>query len=236
MTGDGSNKEERTKQSGSRDSTPQSEKKSSTPGAPFDVERVALIDVDMQHDFVTGSGAHAVREAAEIVEPAKKLIRFAKEHGISTLSTKLVYPKDHAFGKSQPYCVEGSEGSRKIDECMYPKTRRVIFTAETKANLFTGDQIIFERAVDNPLMAEDFTALLKQIMDRTAIVFGAPLHTTVKQVVIGLRNLQIPTLVASDVVAPRSGKNVEKAIEEMLEAGAEMITSENLLSGCVQIL
>jgi nicotinamidase-related amidase len=217
---------------GKEASSPEIKKSSS---APFDVSSVLFFDIDTQKDFMEENGANPVKDAAEILEPIRKLIRFTREYDGAVVSLKIIFPAAHNFGRQTPHCVAGTPGCGKIEASLFPKIKRVRW-GEPGAKIAAGIQVIFERVMLNPWQMPGWKELIASTQARTAIVFGVSTTSTLRDLVVGLRDQEFSVLIVSDAVAPRRGKNVDTALNDMLDSGAEVVNLDSLLSGSVQVI
>ena len=88
-------------------------------GTAFDVERPALLIVDMLNDFCKEPGCMVLPEGVETIEPTQKLIAAFREKDLPIIYINDCHRKgkyDKEFEKRSPHCIEGTWGAQVIDE------------------------------------------------------------------------------------------------------------------------
>lgn len=96
----------------------------------------ALIVVDVQNDFVTGS--LAVPDGAAVVSPINRAAALFAERGLPVAATRDWHPPDHCSFRDQggpwpPHCVAGTEGAGYVPALRLPMDVLHVFKATTSA-------------------------------------------------------------------------------------------------------
>lgn len=201
----------------------------------------ALVVVDLQNDFLPG-GALAVKDGFSIMPVINQLLEFPFD---LILGTKDWHPTDHtsfaiSHGKKDHdqiqvngcllhlwpiHCVQGTYGAEFSDRWNFHKIKKE-FHKGTQKN---GDS--FSVFYDDPL--HHTTGLHEYLQDKEIkdLYFaGLTTEYCIKYSVLDAVKLGYHTYVIIDACKPINVKigDEKKAIQEMLEAGAQIINSKNL--------
>ena len=92
-----------------------------------DPKATALIVVDMQNDFVKPGGKLVVPDAAKTIPAIRRLLDFAREHGLAVFFTQDTHGKDDPeFAIWGQHVVEGTWGWQIVEELTPREGERVI--------------------------------------------------------------------------------------------------------------
>lgn len=96
----------------------------------------ALIVVDVQNDFVTGS--LAVPDGVAVVPPINRATALFAERGLPIAATRDWHPPNHCSFRDQggpwpPHCVAGTEGAGYVPALRLPMDTLHVFKATTPA-------------------------------------------------------------------------------------------------------
>ena len=179
----------------------------------------ALIIVDLQNDFCPG-GALPVPEGDQVIPALNDYIKIFKKAKAGIFATRDWHPPNHVSFKAQggpwpPHCVQNTQGARFHPDLKLPRNTIVVSKA---MNPLKENYSGFEGA-------ELSNALREQGVARV-FVGGLATDYCVKNTVLDARKLGFdPVLLldASRGINVRSG-DVAKAIDEMMESGAEQAT------------
>jgi nicotinamidase/pyrazinamidase len=184
----------------------------------------ALIVVDMQRDFMPG-GALPVPEGDKIIPRLNQYTRLFSSLGLPVFFTRDWHPPDHISFKEQggvwpPHCVQNTEGALFHKDLFIPQDNRFIISKGTSKDFdaYSG----FQGTV--------LDSLLKERGIRRVFVGGVATDYCVKNTVLGAINLGYEAFLLLDGI---KGVDVnpgdsERAIEEMLRAGAVGISIEDI--------
>ena len=197
------------------------------------MKNLFFFDIDTQNDFILKTGTLYVPGAERIVHKLRRLFDFAAKNEISVISTMDTHMADDPeFEEFPPHCIKGTDGWRKLDDTSFP--RPLIFTTTpVDRNLLDcvrkNRQIIVEKntfdVFSNPVMER-----LTRALPPRAIVFGVATEYCVKKAVLGLRRLNIQTVVVDDAIRAIAPKTEKEAIAEMKAAGANFIPLADTLN------
>ena len=190
------------------------------------MKNLFFFDIDTQNDFMLKTGALYVPGAERIVAKLRRLFDFAANNEVSIISTMDTHTADDPeFADFPPHCVKGTDGWRKLDDTLLPHPL-VFSTSSVDRNLSDcvrkNRQIIVEKntfdVFSNPVMER-----LTRALPPRAIVFGVATEFCVKKAVLGLRRLDVQTVVVEDAVRAITPKAEKEAINEMKAAGASFV-------------
>jgi len=192
--------------------------------------RQVLIDVDTQYDLLKGDGANHDRMLSNI----RRLFAWCRVRDIPVISTTLAYRQDYTgeeFADSEPVCIEGSPGQKKIRYSMLNNS--VVFGPDNRLDLprhLLGDyhQIIFERRCSDPFGHPRTDRLLTELRAERFIICGVGLEAAVKDVALGLlcrdRNVSLVLdAIDSSNISPNS-----LTVRKLEAKGAKLITTAGL--------
>src|SRR2546421_7534265 len=188
----------------------------------------ALIVVDVQNDFCPG-GALAVAQGDEVVAPLNKLIEEFLKRGEPVYKTRDWHPEKTkhfaAYGGTWPiHCVQNSHGAEFHPDLLDdPRITIISKGFDERADGYSG--------FDGTQLAQ----LLHDEGVEEVLVGGLATDYCVKQTVLdgvheGFKVKALADAMRAVNVQPDDG---EKAVEEMREAGAEIVGNEAKAAGTV---
>ncbi len=189
--------------------------------------RLVFLDVDTQVDFMLPSGKLHVPQAEEIIPNLAKLMLWARAHTIPVISSADTHaPDDPEFARWPPHCVVGTPGQRRIPETLFPDGMVV----ESRPGAFQAlqqwvGQIIVEKSMYDFTTNVNFDAILASLGQPRFVVFGVATEYCVLSAVLALRKRSLPIALVLDAIKPVSEEGGKKAIEEMVAAGARLVTT-----------
>ncbi|WP_333784153.1 nicotinamidase [Thermocrinis sp.] len=184
----------------------------------------ALIVVDVQKDFMPG-GALPVPEGDKVVQPLNKYIELFSERGLPVFFTRDWHPENHISFKGYggvwpPHCVQDTEGAQFHPDLIIPSDNKFIISKGTSRDFdaYSG----FQGTI--------LDSLLKERGIKRIFVGGVATDYCVKNTVLGGINLGYFAFLLLDAIKGVDVKpgDSEKAIEEMLSAGAVCLTYQEL--------
>jgi nicotinamidase/pyrazinamidase len=182
----------------------------------------ALLIIDFQNDFTAG-GALEVPEGDQIAEPVKRLA----DHFDVVVATRDWHPPDHASFETEGgpwpvHCVQGTPGAD-----FHPAMERIALTAVVDVGRGRDDEGYsgFEKS--------DLAAILRDHGVDAVYVCGLATDYCVRASAIDACNEGFDVTVVADAVR---GVEVhpgdsERALREMREAGARIVSSDQVLAG-----
>jgi len=189
--------------------------------------RLVFLDVDTQVDFMFPSGKLYVPHAEEIIPNLAKLMLWARGHRIPIVSSADTHaPNDPEFAQWPPHCVAGTSGQRRIAETFF----RDAVVVENRPGAFQapqqwGGQLIVEKSVYDVSTNVNFDAILASLGQRHFVVFGVATEYCVRWAVRALRKRNLPVALVVDAIKPVTEEGGQKAIEEMVAEGVQLVTT-----------
>jgi nicotinamidase/pyrazinamidase len=189
---------------------------------PVDCQTEALIIVDVQNDFCPG-GALAVPRGDEVVPVINRLL---ERHWLS-VATKDWHPADHCSFESRggpwpPHCVQGTAGAELHPELDATKIRLVITKgSHPDRDAYSGFQ------------GTELAKILREKGVNRVVVCGIATDYCVRATAHDALQEGFEVLVLEDAirgVEVQPGDS-QRALEELRQAGAEVIISSDLRFG-----
>ena len=177
--------------------------------------RDALIVVDMQKDFITGS--LAVKGAQKIIEPVNRYIELFSSAGCPLFFTRDWHPENHISFRENggiwpKHCVQNTEGARFHEDLRIPKDNLFIISKGTDPGFdaYSGFQ------------GTDLHQLLQERGIKRIFLCGIATDYCVKHTALGGINLGYQTFILLDAVkgVDLEPGDSERALEELYETGA----------------
>jgi nicotinamidase/pyrazinamidase len=199
---------------------------------PTQSDRLVFLDVDTQVDFMLPHGRLYVPHAEEIIPNLARLMGWASEHQIPIISSADTHGVDDPeFALWPPHCVVGTPGQRLIRETHFPEA----VVVENRPGVFRlpqawAGQIIVEKPVYDFSSNVNFDAILASLGRPRFVVFGVATEYCVRSDVLALRKRNLPVALVVDAIKPIDEGGGRKAMAEMVSAGAEVVTTEEVCS------
>lgn len=193
-------------------------------------DKDALIVVDIQVDFLPG-GALAVKNGETVISPLNDYIKIFSGASLPIFFTRDWHPRNHISFKENggpwpPHCVMDTPGA------MFPK--ELLMPADNIHIISNG----MKNEVDAYSAFQDaqLSAILREKSVRRVYIGGLATDYCVKNTVLGALSLGFEAVVLLDAIRGidlNSGDS-EKAVKQMLCAGAIGITIQDCISEMVQ--
>jgi len=202
-----------------------------------------LWDVDTQADFVHGTGRLAVPGAEEVVPNMARLVRWAREAGITHVASvddhDLADPEISAtpdFERTYPpHCLHGTPGAEKIPETAQEDPLPIVETPYAPgaiADLVRGRReiLILKRSFDvftNP----NAGAVVDALDPSEVIVFGVATDVCDHAAIVGLLGLGRSVAFVEDASRGLSDERVAACLAKWREAGVRFVTTDDVVAG-----
>ncbi len=191
---------------------------------------IGLLIVDVQNDFCPG-GALAVPEGDQVVPVLNRVAEWVKARGGTITASRDWHPRNTQHfaefgGKWNPHCVQGTQGAEFHPELRLPEGTIII----SKGTSTTDDGYsAFEGHTDE---GKTLLELLSERGVETLLVGGLATDYCVRASVLDALKHGFRVKVLTDAIR---GVNLQpddsaRALMEMKQAGAELISSKQLLS------
>lgn len=183
----------------------------------------SLIIVDVQNDFCPG-GALAVKNGDKVVSILNRYIEYFQAVRAPIFATRDWHPKNHISFKERgglwpPHCMQGSKGANLHPELKLPYASTVISKG------FLPDQDAY-----SGFQGTDLEVRLKEKGVKRVFVGGLATDYCVKNTVLDALGQGFETFLLTDAIRAVEVKkgDAQRAVEEMVQAGAKKITIKNL--------
>lgn len=191
-----------------------------------------FLDVCTQRDYLMPGGARVCANAADVLSNLKRLMAFARWEKAPTLSCVEARRPDEVRGVANPDCVLGTAGQQKLGCTLLPH-RMVIESNNSLAIpldiLEHVQQAILIKRHRDPFTNPKLDRLLTEMPARRFIVFGVPLESSIRLLILGLLlRLRQVTLVA-DACGYWSQNEAEMSLRHLSAKGCEIVTTEQLI-------
>ena len=182
----------------------------------------ALIVVDVQADFLPG-GALPVANGEKVIQPLNDYIRLFSQKGLPVIFTRDWHCRDHCSfrqngGQWPSHCQADTPGALFPPDLFLPTENRHIISKGEQS-----DQEAYSGFQDTGLLT-----LLREHGIRRVFVGGVATEYCVKATVLDALDAGLTTVLLTDAiqgVALQAG-DVEKSVEQMLDAGAFALSGE----------
>lgn len=193
----------------------------------------ALLVIDVQNDFCPG-GSLPVSDGHLVVPVINHVVEAVGRFGIPVYASRDAHPtKTNHFkefgGVWPPHCVQGTPGMDFHPELKLPRGKFVM-SKGTEENEDGYSAFDAHWGRQKGLWSLNYCLTQKQV--QTLLVGGLATDYCVKASVLDARNLRYRTIVIEDAcrgVDVNPGDS-ERAIIEMKDAGAEFVSSEELIA------
>jgi nicotinamidase-related amidase len=185
----------------------------------MDLNRTAVIVIDMQNDFVGEEAVIPCRCTDNLIQNIKTLIDFCHEKHVPVIYTKEAHRADKIdFGREldgdEPeHCLEGSKGIEIIEE-LAPGAE---------------DYVIMKRRYSG-FFQTDLQILLDGLNTDTLIITGAATDVCVRATATDAQQYGYHVFVPRDCVAGTSPKQHEAALENIRYVLGKVITLSDITS------
>lgn len=203
-------------------------------------------EVDLQNDFMNKNGKLYVPNAEELKPVLKKLKNYAEKKEIQVLgSVDRHFKDDHELKTFPPHCMNKTEGQKIISEmentnttfigdkyCEMGKFKKY-YSGELIDMIKLGEngKIIFEKQHTDVFVNPHTGFVLNKLGVTKVVVYGVATEFCVKDAVLGLLKRGIEVYLVTDAIKGIDKKESQKAIDEMVQKGAFLIKSDEILKG-----
>jgi nicotinamidase/pyrazinamidase len=190
-------------------------------------------EVDVQADFMLPGGKLYVPGAEKLLPNIRKLTDAARRGEVFLVSHGCFHsPNDPEFKQFPPHCVKGTAGAEFVPEALAEKIVRVENDANARLpeDLSRYQQIILEKQtldIFETLHAGELVDRLES--DAEFVVFGVVTEYCVSCAVKGLLQRGRRVTVVKDAIETLAPEVGVKAMADLKQLGARMVTTEELL-------
>lgn len=189
-----------------------------------------LIDIDTQKDFLLVNGKACVKNHRRVLANIRRIMAWARTNGVPIISIAEIFTNNNGDSMAG-YCVEGTEGQRKIHYTLV--NNRVSFTADGNTDLPRDlfkkySQIILHKRCIDPFDEPRIDRLLSEIRASEFIIVGTSLEGAIKATALGMLQRGKKVTVIIDATGSHNINEAKLAIRKMETKGARVIETRKL--------
>ncbi|HVO28190.1 MAG TPA: isochorismatase family cysteine hydrolase [Candidatus Margulisiibacteriota bacterium] len=195
-----------------------------------------FIEVDVQVDFIDPAGTLYVPGSQEIAPNIRRLLEFATQRGITTISPMCAHVvNDAEFQQFPPHCIEGTPGQRRFFDDL-PKLPRHIWPADTapkpaELTIEPGHHYVAAKRSFPMFTNPGLQALRARgvFRDADCVVFGVATDVCVRIDTLDLCRAGAHVRLVTDAIAGITPADTDRALQEMLDAGARFVHTADVV-------
>lgn len=192
--------------------------------------RQILVDIDTQKDFLLVSGKACIRNHRRVLANIRRVVAWARCHGVPIISTAEVYSNNNGNG-SPKYCIDGTEGQKKIHYTLLGN--RISLAADGNTDLPRDllrryRQVILHKRCQDPFDEPRIDRLLSEVRASEFILVGTSLEGAVKSTALGLLQRGKKVTVIIDATGSHNTNEAKLALRKMETKGARIIETRRL--------
>ena len=189
----------------------------------------ALLLVDVQNDFCPG-GALAVPDGDDVIPVLNQVIEHFEANGRPVYASRDWHPPDtkhfKAFGGPwPPHCIAATPGAEFHPELHLPANATVISKGQDRID--DGYSAFEGRTDEGCSLVDD----LRRRGVTELVIGGLATDYCVRATVLDARRAGFPVTVLTDGIAGIAEDSVERSLEEMRQAGATVVASDDAKYG-----
>jgi len=193
--------------------------------------RRILIDISTQRDLFLADGSACISNHRRVLEHIRRIMAWARHKNIPIISTCEVYPDNNNGGNALNYCVDGTEGQKKIRYTLL--NNRASFVADGSTDLPVDilrryKQIVLHKRCTNPFDEPRIERLLTEVQANEFVLIGVSTEGAVKAMALGLLQRGKKVSVVVDAVGSRNKREAKLALRKMETKGARLIDTKKL--------
>ena len=189
-----------------------------------------FVDIDTQNDFLDNKGSLYILQSENIRINLAKLINFAVKNDITLISTMDSHSEnDPEFREFRPHGIPGTWGWQKIPETTYDNYQ-IIEPQEINHLELKTDKFIIKKPQISAFSNPNTMKLIKALNKRNFVVFGVATDYCVKQFTLGLLKENFLVQLVEDAIAGINDLSTEYAIVQMVNHGAKLVKTEEIIS------
>jgi nicotinamidase/pyrazinamidase len=196
-----------------------------------------FIEVDVQVDFVDRGGTLYVPGSQEILPNIRRLLEFATQRRITTISPMCAHVvNDVEFRQFPPHCIEGTPGQRRYFDDL-PKLPRHIWPPDAAVEsadltIESGHHYVVPKRTF-PMFTNPWMQALRArgaFRDLDSVVFGVATDVCVRIDTLDLCHAGARVHLVTDAIAGITREDTERALQEMREAGVHFVRTDAVVT------
>lgn len=192
-----------------------------------------VVDVNTQRDFCDSSGAYPAANIQELIPALRHMIAWTKRNQAPVISSIESHRSSEFSDNGDPlYCVDGTEGQRKIDFTMFHRCTRVEVdnTLSCPMDLFAEyQQVLFRKRARDLLSNPKADRFFTELPADEFILFGVSIDGAVKALALALLAREKRVTIVVDACGYWDKATANLAIRQVVAKGARIITVRQLL-------
>ena len=197
-----------------------------------------FVDVDTQVDFLDPAGALYVPGSQEILPNIRRLLEWATQQRITTVSPVDAHVVDDVeFRQYGRHCVDGSPGQQRYFAALPALPRHVWEPAaelnDAELRLLPGQHYVAKKRTF-PMFSNAGIARLRDrgvFRGLRCVVFGVATDVCVRADALDLCDAGASVHVVRDAIAGLTPDGTERALADMRAAGVAFTTTDAILAG-----
>lgn len=188
-----------------------------------------FVDLCTQRDYLAPDGARPCGNATQIVPHLRRLMACARWEHIPLISCIDARRPDEVRGQPCPDCVTGTRGQQKPSFTLMP--RRGVIESDNSLAIALDvlqhvQQAILVKRHRDPFTNPKLDRLLTEMPARRFVVFGLPIESSLRLLVLGLLLRGRKVALIEDAVGFWNQNEAEMALRQVLAKGCEAISTE----------
>lgn len=189
-----------------------------------------FVDVCTQLDYLADDGARRMNNAVDVLPALRRLMAVARWEKLPTISCIDARSPDEVRGVQNPACVVGSRGQAKLPCTLLP-ARSVVESDNCLCIpldlLDRHQQIIFVKRHRDPFTNPKLDRILTEMLARRFVVFGLPLETSVRLMVLGLLLRSRRVALVRDACGFWNEPEADMTLRQLEAKGCEILDSDS---------
>ena len=193
--------------------------------------RQVLVDINTQRDFLLADGGACIRNHRRVLAHIRRMMAWARQRDVPIISTCEIYPDDSNHNGDPRYCIDGTQGQKKISYTLMKN--RIVFPADGNTDLPRDmlrryQQVVLHKRCVDPFDEPRIDRLLSEVCAAEFVMIGACAEGAVKAAALGLlqRNKRVAVIV--DAVGYHDSREAKMAFRKMEAKGARLIETRRL--------
>jgi len=193
--------------------------------------RRVLIDISTQRDLFLAEGRACVGNHRRVLANVRRMMAWARRRQIPVISTCEVYEGNNGGNGNGKYCIDGTEGQKKIGYTLL--RNRASFAADGSTDLPVDvlrryRQIVLHKRCIDPFDEPRIERLLSEIRADEFILIGASTEGAVKATALGLLQRGKTVRIVSDALGSHDKKEARLALRKMAAKGAKLTETKKI--------
>jgi nicotinamidase-related amidase len=193
--------------------------------------RRVIVDVDTQRDFFLAEGMACIRNHRRVLANIRRMMAWARTYNIRIISTAQIYRNGNGNSDKGHWCIEGTEGIRKINYTLVNRRKSYAadgYTDFSKEVFKENDQLILFKRCPDPFSEPRAERVLTELKADEFIIIGAAVEDAVKATVLGLLQRNKKVTIVVDAVGSHDKHAAELAFRQMQAKGARLVETRSL--------